>query len=343
MKGDAPEHFKGDRSKTERFIRQFNNYFIINFQNEVMRVPYSRVAMACSYMKGDRVEEWANDQLDILQEKVHIDGRDPNDENLWGEFRDDFFRAWNDTSKVQRADMDLRKLSMKDMTVDEYVSKFELLVRRAGWTRNDQNTVTEFVQGLPMWLANKVVNRNPPLNKHVLTPWIEAAREEVVRDQERVTLIGGYGKRNDIVRDNRQKKYVPPNKRSQKDPDAMEVDVAKTDSKPKWQGKRLSDEERRKYFEEGRCFRCGKQGHIGKNCPNKKQADGGGPKKDKGKARAAKIEETTKEDKEDKENDTDTEENPPEYTKNEAVIATIRALNSKDKEAIFDYFMGEGF
>ena len=63
-----------------------------------MSVPYSRVAMATSYMKGDKIEEWASDQLMILQEKVHVHGRNPDDAGLWTEFRHDFLNAWSDAS-----------------------------------------------------------------------------------------------------------------------------------------------------------------------------------------------------------------------------------------------------
>src|SRR6201985_1711733 len=152
-------------------------------------------------------------------------------------------------------------------------------------------------------------------------------------------MVGAFGKRNEIIRDSRGKAWKPnPPKKPQKDPDAMEVDSAST-SIPK--DKKLTDEQRKKYFEEGRCFRCGKQGHIGQNCPDKRKPQN--DKKNQGKAQTAKIEEVKeeKEEEQDNKNNDSDEDSPPKYTKeNKAVIATIKALSAKDQEQIFEYMMG---
>src|ERR1700747_1240330 len=159
-----------------------------------MSNPYKRIAIACTYLKGDKVEEWTANHFMLLEEKVTVQNRNPNDENLWQEFDRDFRRAWTDTLQAQRADMDIRCLSMKDLALDDYTSTFEHLVRKAGWTRDDQNTVTEFVQGLQRWLALKLIGRTPLLDKHQLTPWIEAAREELTLNKEQNAMVGGLWK-----------------------------------------------------------------------------------------------------------------------------------------------------
>jgi len=72
-------------------------------------------------------------------------------------------------------------------------------IKRAGWTRDDQSTIKEFVQGLPMCWPNRIMARNPPPTKQDFQMDL-CGKDEVVTDQERMTMLGGYGKRNDIVR-----------------------------------------------------------------------------------------------------------------------------------------------
>ena len=101
---------------------------MVNFMVPTMAIPYSQVAMAITYFTGKKMEEWAYDQLILLNQKVQEQGRAVNDEGLWDEFLEDFRHAWGDTAKEQRADIELRKLSMKDLTINEYVAKFEVLI-----------------------------------------------------------------------------------------------------------------------------------------------------------------------------------------------------------------------
>ena len=67
----------------------------------------------------------------------------------------------------------------------------------------------------------------------------------------------------------------PTKPRRERDPNAMEVDALKTD--------RLSKEEREKLSKEGRCFQCKKQGHMSRDCPDKKKSDKEPKKNDKDK------------------------------------------------------------
>src|SRR5882762_9617505 len=167
---------------------------------------------------------------------------------------------------------------MKNGRLDDYVATFDELVQRAGWERNTHGTLNLFKQGLPVYLHRAVLAReNLPQN---LDEWIASCRMEVQRSALKRSSLGPTGGRGDIsTRRNLMKGYDsrPTKSRRERDPDAMEVDALKTD--------KLSKEEREKLSKEGRCFQCKKQGHMSRDCPDKKKKSDKEPKrndKDKG-------------------------------------------------------------
>ena len=104
-----------------------------------MKLPANRVALALTYIKGDKVNNWVYRQIELLSTKVDGDGRnrpshDEDDEDLWTEFVDDFIRAFVHTASKEEAYSKLQQLVMKGLEVDEYVVEFELLALEAGWS-----------------------------------------------------------------------------------------------------------------------------------------------------------------------------------------------------------------
>ena len=51
-----------------------------------MKEPYTRVLMAVSYMKGEKVKNWVRQQVELLDEEVDEKGIDKGDERLWSKF-----------------------------------------------------------------------------------------------------------------------------------------------------------------------------------------------------------------------------------------------------------------
>jgi hypothetical protein len=51
-----------------------------------------------------------------------------------------------------------------------------------------------------------------------------------------------------------------------RDPDAMDVDVIQGQG----QGQRMTDDERQRLIQEGRCFFCKERGHLSNACPKKR-------------------------------------------------------------------------
>jgi len=62
MKGHAPEIFDGQRKNAAKFIRELGLWKICKIRNEAMTNPFQRVALALSYMKGPKVDDWVLQQ-----------------------------------------------------------------------------------------------------------------------------------------------------------------------------------------------------------------------------------------------------------------------------------------
>jgi hypothetical protein len=70
LKGTAPAVFTGDRSRSESFWNEFRRYRLLNQNNESISIPFFRVLMALSYIKGPMVEDWVNAQDEELERRT---------------------------------------------------------------------------------------------------------------------------------------------------------------------------------------------------------------------------------------------------------------------------------
>jgi len=71
LRGDAPDVFTGQRSQLKQFKRQFKVYRGLNNNHEIMATPYFRAMLAISLCKGPNINDWANEQLEELNDKVN--------------------------------------------------------------------------------------------------------------------------------------------------------------------------------------------------------------------------------------------------------------------------------
>ena len=105
----------------------------------------------------------------------------------------------------------------------------------------------------------------------------------------------------------------------------MQVDSANL-QQPKLQ--KLTPEERAKLAKEGRCFRCRKQGHVSRDCPEKNKTpttQNSAPSRENWKAR--KVETTAK------------IEEIPEEEDVDALLAKVCALKGKKNEKFYEELM----
>jgi hypothetical protein len=71
LKGNAPTPFDRTRAKSAGFLLTFNLFRAANCHNDAMANPFSCITTALTYMTGDAIEAWKEDQLNILMGRVN--------------------------------------------------------------------------------------------------------------------------------------------------------------------------------------------------------------------------------------------------------------------------------
>jgi hypothetical protein len=70
LRGEPPEVFDGDRTKSETYKQQFRVYQYMNSNNEIMATPYYRVMQHLAWIRGPLVDDWKDDQIQDLVDKT---------------------------------------------------------------------------------------------------------------------------------------------------------------------------------------------------------------------------------------------------------------------------------
>lgn len=235
--GVPPSPFDGDRSKADQFITRFGLYCMINERNSVITNPKRRIALALTYIRGPKVDDWVTQQVNALLTKVvgdadHVPKHANTDEALWEDFVTEFKRAYGET--VEEVLARLKDLQMTGDDVEMYIATFENLIRQARRKREDRWMVDCFRQGLPTNFIRSIMKRETIPNS--IDEWQSAAREEVeLRRSMKFYLPGTRG-----VTDTVQTGVIRP-----------------------------SQEERSRLKAEGRCLECNGKGHRVRDCPDK--------------------------------------------------------------------------
>ena len=64
--GTPLEVFNRNRTKAKEYMCSFKHWWALNKEKPVFNILYKRVALCLSYMKGAKVEDWAEQQQEYM-------------------------------------------------------------------------------------------------------------------------------------------------------------------------------------------------------------------------------------------------------------------------------------
>ena len=113
---------------------------------------------------------------------------------------------------------------------------------------------------LPRKLVYVILQRDQV--PHTINEWQRALRNEIQRREMIDATLGARTEINPFAKSRFPIKTKEKPRRWQRDPDAMDVDAAIMGTDIKKGDGKLSEGEKKKRQVEGRCFTCGRQGHM---------------------------------------------------------------------------------
>jgi hypothetical protein len=120
-----------------------------------------KVFIALTLFQGQQTAAWVQDM------GTWIDSLDPvNDDvhEVWTTFIQEFNNHFADSQLQQQARLKLNRCKMCFPDVDQYISDFKDLVRQAGYTVGNEETIGFFLNGLSPSILEEVIRDPFPQN-----------------------------------------------------------------------------------------------------------------------------------------------------------------------------------
>ena len=121
-------------------------------------------------MSGPNVYEWKQSAENWI---LSIPAPSALNRTIYEDFEEEFIELWTDANEPYRAAADLDKLRMRHDNVDEYITRFAELARKALYHEDDPAVLEKFKSGLPLELLKPCMHHDSPQNWEA---WTRSAR-----------------------------------------------------------------------------------------------------------------------------------------------------------------------
>ena len=132
--------------------------------------PWQKVAHALTYMSGPNIYKWKRSAENWI---LSIPAPSAPNKTVYDNFEDKFIESWTDTNESHHATAALDKLRMKDEKIDEYITMFAELARKALYHEDDPAVLEKFKSGLPLKLLEPCMHHDDPRSWEA---WTRSAR-----------------------------------------------------------------------------------------------------------------------------------------------------------------------
>ena len=162
LEGNPPDCFTGDRNKTNKFLTQFKYFMLMNARACIACNPMACCTYFLLLIDGPKVEGWVKQMYNWLDNVNRNPGLIPLGQNAWQVLEGRFKAAFIDYAEKVQAQEELKKLRMKEGSVDEYIATFKLLGQHAQGDLDNPFLLTHFAHGLPKALTDACIDMESP-------------------------------------------------------------------------------------------------------------------------------------------------------------------------------------
>jgi hypothetical protein len=220
-----------------------------------MATPLERTMLFLTFVRGSKVGNWVNDQVKVVSRHIH-QGSNKTNKFIWDTVMTEFAKTFQDIMSHERAENELNHLQMEGGNLDVYSAEFKRLARLAEYNLEERLVRQKYFDGLPEGLCQAIVKDENMGLLISVADYEDAAIRYHCKFLQVQAFFNKSGKSRKPTKQQWQQCFV-------KDPNAMDLTPGCTCARAA-----LTDDELSRLRQEGKCFRCKRQGHIGRNCPN---------------------------------------------------------------------------